>query len=335
MTIPDTLTSTAIMPQGSAVPAHRSPNALDPWFTVGSVTLRVADPVRMHAFYTEVIGLREVTPASANRVVLGVDNRALVELLHVRDATPPAPGATGLYHLALRVPARRDLALMMRRVAALEVPISGAADHGVSEAVYLDDPEGNGIEIYHDRPFSEWTWGVPGTMIAPLDIEGVMSTITNTDDASDELVTDISRGLPHGTDMGHVHLKVADLPASRAWYREVFGLDITLTVPGDSAAFVAAGGYHHHIGMNVWHSARGAAAPATSTGLDTLTAHVASLEEAAAIASRAAAASSAAAGAPVTTARSGSADPAVHVAPLEVVDPAGNRWLLVPRDRAR
>jgi catechol 2,3-dioxygenase len=161
---------------------------------------------------------------------------------------------TGLYHLALLLPSRRDLAEALARLAQSRWPLTGASDHLVSEALYLNDPDGNGIEIYRDRPREEWPHANGRIEMAtlPLDLDGVLAEL-----GGDHAVP---AEVPSGTTMGHVHLQVADLDAAEAFYSGVLGFDVTVRgYPG--ALFVSAGGYHHHLGLNTWHSA-GAAAPA-------------------------------------------------------------------------
>jgi catechol 2,3-dioxygenase len=180
-------------------------------------------------------------------VALGVDGGTtpLVELLAAPSAPARPTGTTGLFHLAILVPSRLELARALRRVSESGWRFTGASDHLVSEALYLRDPEGNGIEIYRDRDRGEWRRS--GDEIEmdtlPLDLEGVLSELTG-DDAP-------PAQLPPQTRIGHVHLNVADIPASEAFYRDGLGFDVTVrSYPG--ALFVSAGGYHHHVGLNTW-----------------------------------------------------------------------------------
>src|SRR5919199_5782652 len=206
---------------------------------MGRVELTVADAAGLRRFYEEVVGL----PSE-----LG-----LVELHEAPDAPRPDPHATGLFHLAILVPTRRDLALAIVRLVRARWPLTGASDHLVSEALYLNDPEGNGIEIYRDRPREEWPRTESGWRIdtLPLDL----------DDIVDELEGDPGEvgPMPAGTTVGHVHLRVADVPATESFYTDVIGFDVMARIP--SASFISAGEYHHHLGMNAWHS-RGGPAPA-------------------------------------------------------------------------
>ncbi|MFL5884487.1 MAG: VOC family protein [Thermoleophilaceae bacterium] len=235
--------------------------SLPPDTSIGTVRLVVADLDALAGFYQEAIGLREVEQ-SGDTVRLGVEPGApLVELVGRPDAAPSPPRSTGLFHLAVLVPSRLELARALRRVAAAGWRFTGASDHLVSEALYLDDPEGNGIEIYHDRPREEWTYDNGELQMAtiPLDLEGVVGELPD-DDESDA-------GMPPGTRMGHVHLKVSELPPAEEFYEHGLGFDVVVrSYPG--ALFVSAGGYHHHVGMNTWTSGGGSAPPAGSRGLD-------------------------------------------------------------------
>jgi len=168
--------------------------------------------------------------------------------------------STGLFHLAVLLPTRRDLAVALRRLAESRVPLDGASDHLVSEALYLHDPDRNGIEIYRDRPREEWPHmdGKLEMATLPLDIDDVLRELPPAS-AKDAVV-------PSGTRMGHVHLQVADLDEAEAFYSGVLGFDVT--VKGYAGAlFVSAGGYHHHIGLNTWQSLGAGAPPPGAIGL--------------------------------------------------------------------
>jgi catechol 2,3-dioxygenase len=191
------------------------------------------------------VGLR---PLGTSNGVVGLgaeEGRPLVELVPSPDAPLRRAGTTGLFHLAILVPSRLELARALRRVSESGWRLTGASDHLVSEALYLRDPEGNGIEIYRDRDREEWrrVGGEIEMDTLPLDLEGVLSEL-----AGDEAPP---AAMPPGTHIGHVHLNVADIPASQAFYRDALGFDVTVrTYPG--ALFVSAGGYHHHVGLNTW-----------------------------------------------------------------------------------
>ncbi len=223
---------------------------------LGAVSLTVSDLDAVATFYERAIGLRTVE-RSGGLARLGVEaGRLLVELVEESGAPPPARWSSGLFHLALLVPSRAELARTVRRVTDAGGRFTGASDHLVSEALYLNDPEGNGIEIYRDRPRSEWehTGGEVRMSTLALDLDAVMAELPAGDGPD---------GMPPETVMGHVHLSVADLAETEAFYAGVLGLDVTVrSYPG--ALFLSAGAYHHHVGANTWTSA-GAPAPAPGT----------------------------------------------------------------------
>ncbi len=208
---------------------------------IGRVALKVANLEKMTRFYQEVIGL-QVLEQSAIQSTLGVDNTVLLELHKVQEPLPLTP-KTGLYHVAFLLPTRKDLGNALRHYLTIEAPLIGASDHGYSEAIYLNDPEGNGIEVYRDKPQSEWDIRTDGEIVGvtlEMDAEAVIAA---SDGAGD--------GFPAGTTVGHVHLKVADLMQTEKFYTEVLGLSLKNNF-GNQAKFFAAGDYHHHIGSNIW-----------------------------------------------------------------------------------
>ncbi|MDQ6805361.1 MAG: VOC family protein [Actinomycetota bacterium] len=234
--------------------------AIHPDTDVGGVRLTVADLDRSRDFYARALGLR-ATERDDGTLALGVEGEpALIELSGDADAPSRPRRSTGLFHLAVLLPTRRDLAVALRRLAEARVPLDGASDHLVSEALYLHDPDGNGIEIYRDRPREEWS-RVDGTLemaTLPLDIEDILTHLPPAN-ASDAVA-------PPRTRMGHVHLQVSDLDAAKAFYSGVLGFDIM--VEGYAGAlFVSAGGYHHHIGMNTWQSLGAGPPPPGAIGL--------------------------------------------------------------------
>ncbi len=188
---------------------------------------------------------------------------ALVTLLN-RPGAPPRPrGTTGLFHLALLVPTRDELARAVHRVTGAGHRFTGASDHLVSEALYLDDPEGNGIEIYRDRPRDEWEreGGELKMGTLPLDLGSVLAGVA---------AGDAGEGMVAGTRIGHVHLQVADIPAAEAFYVGALGFEpVVRSYPG--ALFVSAGGYHHHIGLNTWAGEGAPSPPLGSLGLSRFT----------------------------------------------------------------
>jgi catechol 2,3-dioxygenase len=222
---------------------------------MGAVELTVGDLGRSLAYYGGSVGL-ELLGREDGNASLGAGGGELLRLVEEPGARP-AGRHTGLYHFALRVPERADLARWLAHAAREQVPLVGLADHFVSEAIYLADPDGHGIEIYHDRPREVWEGQVGARLVTePLDVEALLAELEDPATAS-------FGGLPLGTDMGHVHLQVADVAETVGFYRDVLGFELMAEIPG-SAAFLAAGGYHHHVGANTWHS-RGAAPPPPGT----------------------------------------------------------------------
>lgn len=184
--------------------------------------------------------------------MVGSGGRQLV-VLDEEHGARPARASTGLYHFALLVPERRDLARWLAHAVREDVPLVGLADHFVSEALYLSDPDDHGIEIYWDRPREQWEGLVAARMTTlPLDVESLLSEL-------DDPRSEPFEGLAEGTVMGHVHLKVAAIADTVAFYRDVLGFALMAQL-GPYAAFLSAGGYHHHLGANIWESA-GAAQP--------------------------------------------------------------------------
>jgi catechol 2,3-dioxygenase len=212
---------------------------------VGMVTLRVRNLGAMSDYYRDLLGLTvmERTAAAAS---LGVDGVKLLVLEAHPDAAIEPKGAAGLYHTAFLMPTRKDLARWLVYAAMHRVPLTGFADHLVSESVYLDDPEGNGIEVYADRDPSQWQWSEGQVKMATdeLDIPDLLS-LTNTK------VSDYARA-PDGLRVGHMHLRVGDLAQAESFYHGTVGLDATRRREG--AAFLSSGHYHHHLGMNIWQS---------------------------------------------------------------------------------
>jgi catechol 2,3-dioxygenase len=230
---------------------------LSPATTVGEVHLTVSDLDRSIAYYTRAIGL-ELLDRGGNRAIFGAGEKGLVVV--VED--PGARGVgrvgrhTGLYHFALLVPERPDLARWLAHAARDRVPLVGLSDHFVSEALYLSDPDGHGIEIYRDRPRAGWEGQVARMTTLRLDVDDLLAELE--DPAAEPF-----DGLPAGTVMGHIHLKVAAIPPTVAFYRDVIGFGLMAEL-GGQAAFLSAGGYHHHLGSNTWESA-GASPPRPGT----------------------------------------------------------------------
>ena len=234
--------------------------SIHPATTLGPVALTVSDLAASRRFYEEAIGLRPVDRDDGTVELTAQDGRPLV-VLHPDSAAPPLNRrATGLFHLAILFPSRLDLAFALARLAEARWPLDGASDHLVSEALYLSDPDGNGIELYRDRPRDDWRYdnGALEMSTLPLDLRDVLGELSQ--------ATERQPSAPAGTTMGHVHLQVADIAEAEAFYNGVLGFDVMVRgYPG--ALFVSAGGYHHHLGLNTWHSA-GSGPPAPgSVGL--------------------------------------------------------------------
>ena len=229
--------------------------AIDPAASIGAVRLGVADLEAVSGFYRDAIGLRPLD--SADDVVrLASDDGSVIELSGEPEARPRPAGTSGLFHLAILLPSRVELARALHRLAAAGARLSGASDHLVSEALYLSDPEGNGIEIYRDRPREEWPRrdGQIQMDTIPLDLEGLLGELRAGEDGGPAA---------DGTRVGHVHLNVGDLAAAERFYSGVLGFEVTVrSYPG--ALFVSAGGYHHHIGLNTW-AGQGAPPPPPGT----------------------------------------------------------------------
>ncbi len=221
---------------------------------VGPITLAVAHIDAAQRFYNQAIGLSTLTE-SPTEVTLGLDGRPFVTLLADAKAKQH-PRAPGLFHIAILLPSRPALADQLLHLAEIGVRLHGASDHLVSEALYLADPEGNGIELYCDRPKSEWTYRGGELVMAtePLDLNALVATARR----------EAWQGIAPGTKLGHIHLQVSDVPRAVEFYRDLLGFDLTTTY-GASAAFLSFNGYHHHLAVNCWNS-RGAA-PVESLGL--------------------------------------------------------------------
>jgi catechol 2,3-dioxygenase len=226
---------------------------------IGAVGLIVRDLDRLAAYYRDLLGLT-VQRQTERAALLGVDGVSLLELTRAPDAPPDDTREAGLYHTAFLMPTRADFARWILHVANKRVPIAGASDHDVSEAIYLDDPEGNGVEVYADRPRE--TWRRDGRMIfqktEPLDIDAIVREI--------DPATAAYPAAPGGLRIGHIHLRVGDIGRAEEFYCGALGLEVTRRRPG--ATFVSSGGYHHHVAANTWHSEGAGARNGKRAGLD-------------------------------------------------------------------
>jgi catechol 2,3-dioxygenase len=273
---------------------------------MGAVTLDVADIDTVRAYYERVIGLREVESAQEGVSLGPAGGPPLVRLVSRPDATPRPRRSTGLFHLAILVPDRPALGRTLRRIAEAGAGLTGASDHLVSEALYMRDPEGNGIELYRDRSREDWPRDADGQYdlaTLPLDLRDIVSE-PGAEAADAEMA--------QGTRMGHVHLQVSDIPRTRALYEGVLGWDVMADkIP--QALFMSAGGYHHHLGCNAWESAGAPPPPEGSAGLRRFDVLLPDADAVAEVAGRASDA-----GAPVGDDEAGTL----------VTDPDGNRMLL-------
>jgi catechol 2,3-dioxygenase len=211
----------------------------------GRVALSVGDLARAVDFYTTALGLT-LLEKNEGEARLGSAGRELLCLYEQKGAQPwPGQGFAGLYHFALLLPSRLGLADALRRLAETQTSLEGASDHGVSEALYLRDPDGHGIELYRDRPRAEWPIvnGALQMVSDPLDLHGILAEL--------EAARPDWQGIQPGVSMGHIHLHTNDLDAALGFYVDTLGFELMQRY-GGSALFVAAGGYHHHLGLNVW-----------------------------------------------------------------------------------
>ncbi|MCA1403420.1 VOC family protein [Ensifer sp. IC3342] len=219
--------------------------------------LVVQDLPMVSAWYQRILGLTPIE-TGAKGETLGVAGRPLLTLTTEGNATRAPRSAPGLFHTAFLVPNRRELAHWLAHAANNNIRLQGASDHLVSEAIYLADPEGNGIEVYRDRPRGEWTYQPDGTVAMstlPLDLQAFY----------DEAPKDPWDGLAEGTTIGHIHLQVSDIPQADAFFRDVVGLDLMARYPG--ASFFASGKYHHHVAANIWNSRGAPKRQSNMTGL--------------------------------------------------------------------
>jgi catechol 2,3-dioxygenase len=238
---------------------------ITPAAIIGEVQLTTSNLDRAVAFYQDRLGF-QVIEKDGGRAVMGVGNHPLVTLVEKKDAPPRAPhgagrGTTGLYHFAVLLPDRRSLANLLYHLAETETPVQGAADHGVSEALYLADLDGNGIELYRDRRRGEWPKDDLGRLqmgTDELDIDNLLLELRGG--------VDPWQGMPDGTVIGHIHLQVRDLNEAEQFYTRVLGFQIMQRY-GSGAIFVSAGGYHHHIGLNVWAGVGAPPPPEGAVGL--------------------------------------------------------------------
>lgn len=220
---------------------------------ITSVNLVVSNLGRSQEFYCDLLGFHAAKKKNTLELYAKKDHPPLLVLIENKNAVPKPQWSTGLYHVAILFPNRKELARIFKRLYQNQWQFQGFADHGVSEALYLADPDGNGIELYADRPMEQWKreHGEMVMFTKSLDLENLLNELP--DEPNDWA------GIPEDTTIGHVHLQVSDLIKAEQFYHNILGFEVTArSYPG--ALFLAADGYHHHVGLNTWNS-RGASAP--------------------------------------------------------------------------
>jgi len=240
--------------------------------SVSRVGLRARDAENLARYYRSVIGLDELSRKGGS-ILLGASERPLLAIEADPTAKPDDPRSAGLFHTAFLLPLRSDLGRWIKHAIESQVTIDGASDHLESEALYLTDPEGNGIEIYADRPRETWAFENSGLKMATirLDIPAVLAAVPAGDAGW--------KGAPDGTVIGHVHLRVGDPAEAEHWWHRELGFD-TMAKYGGQAVFLSSGGYHHHIGANSWHSAGAGRRDPERAGLAWVELHTRNGEEA-------------------------------------------------------
>lgn len=229
-----------------------------PQTTISTVSLTISNLERSLAFYQERLGL-QLHKRKGDRAWLGAGSDDLL-LLVARPGATHHLRTTGLYHVALLLPTRPHLANTLHHLIETQTPLSGASDHLISEALYLSDPDGNGLEIAHDRPRHQWPWQANGELqlaTQPLDWQNLLAERTK---------NPATPQLPPQTTIGHIHLHIANIPQATTFYHNILGFNI-MSYYGPSALFVAAGDYHHHIGLNTWAGTNAPPPPKNSIGL--------------------------------------------------------------------
>jgi catechol 2,3-dioxygenase len=240
------------------IPLIDDKQKLHPQTKLGYVHLTISDMERSLFFYQQILGF-QLQRQDGTTSHLGVGEKTLLALTEVSGAEY-IPRRSGLYHYAILTPSRKALARSLKNLVDTETGLQGGADHLVSEALYLSDPDGNGIELYRDRPRSEWQYENGNIKMGtePLDYRGILNEI--------EGVSETWHGLEPSTRLGHIHMHVADLEQAASFYENILGFDYLMDYMG-SAAFLSVGGYHHHIGLNVWNGIGAPPPPLDSVGL--------------------------------------------------------------------
>ncbi|MFD9625234.1 VOC family protein [Peribacillus muralis] len=223
---------------------------------VGEVSINVLDLNNAITFYQDIIGLQVLRKTDRQAVLTADGKNSLLTLEQPVGVTPKEGRTSGLYHFALLLPTRADLAVFLRHLLETNYPL-GAADHVVSEALYITDPDGNGIEIYSDRPSAGWKWADGQVAMGTEQLDG--------NDLLKESDREWSQ-LPAGTLMGHIHLHVSELPKTEEFYMQGLGFSVVTRLGG--ALFISTGGYHHHIGLNTWNGVGAPVPKENSVGLN-------------------------------------------------------------------
>lgn len=236
---------------------HREPNTF-----ISQLNLKVASLERSITFYQEVIGLQVLNQTNRTADLTADGKTVLVSIQQPDDVVSKQGRTTGLYHFALLLPTRADLGRLLKHLLQVRYPLQGASDHLVSEAIYLADPDGNGIEVYADRPASNWSWsnGEVEMATVALDAESLLA----------EGEGEAWNGMPAGTIMGHIHLHVSELQKTEEFYTKGLGFEV-VTRYGGQALFISTGKYHHHIGLNTWNGVGAPPAAENSVGMESYT----------------------------------------------------------------
>jgi catechol 2,3-dioxygenase len=235
---------------------------------IQSADLSVSDLGKSLEFYSSLIGFKEIS-REGKTVYLSANGKqpCIISVNENKTGQPPLKNNTGLYHIAIRFPDRKELAKVFMRLFENKIKFHGFSDHIVSEAIYFADPDGNGIELYIDKPKETWKWtlGQVEMDTLPLNLQVITNELDDKESINDEIHPD--------TKIGHIHLKVSDLFKAEKFYNHILGFNVTSSLyPG--ALFLSAGGYHHHIGANIWSSRNGAPPPENSLGLKSFTINI-------------------------------------------------------------
>ena len=239
---------------------------------IKNVQLKVSDLERSLNFYTQVLGLSILNQTASQAELGNTKGQSLIELVELKNAIKRPQRFAGLYHVALLVPSRKALAKLVQHFIGHKIPVQGASDHGISEAIYLADPDGNGIEIASDTPDETWPW-INGKLDilgknGPMDIDAVLAS-------KDE--NDVFEKMEANTIVGHLHLHASELEKSKQFYTEILGMDVVIDL-SSSALFMSYAGYHHHIALNLWNGRNVPQNPVNAPGLALARLQVPSLE---------------------------------------------------------